>query len=164
MEIKNETRLTYEILTDVTLSTKKFIIVSRIIDFFTVLFFIALGSSGFLDWWVVLLLGVAVLGYFRVISPKKLKKVFKAYIGEGEARYSFLFKDDELENHESNEVTPEAHANYPYTSFTGLEFVKNYVILYISKYQLLMIDLNGFDSEEDKNAVIALLKSKVKKD
>ena len=34
MEIKNETRLTYEILTDVTLSTKKFIIVSRIIDFF----------------------------------------------------------------------------------------------------------------------------------
>ena len=63
----------------------------------------------------------------------------------------------------SNEVTPEAHAIYPYSSLTGWEFVKNYLVLYVSKYQQITIDLNGFDSEEDKNAVIALLKSKVKK-
>lgn len=168
MEIKNETRLTYEILTDVMMSKKKFIITSWITTFLAVsLFELAICPSGFFPWWVNLLLGGIFLAFSRVQSnistPKRLKKTYKKIIGEGESRHSFLFKDEEVECHVSNEVTPEAHAIYPYSSLTGWEFVKNYLVLYVSKHQQITIDLNGFDSEEDKNAVIALLKAKVKK-
>ena len=169
MEIKNETRLTYEILTDVMISKKKFIINSWIVTFFVVFMFeLAICYGGAFPWWVNLLLGVIVLAFNRVQSkistPKRLKKTYKKIIGEGESRHSFLFKDEEVECHVSNEVTPEAHAIYPYSSLTGWEIVKNYLVLYITKSWQITIDLNGFESEEDKNAVIALLKAKVKKD
>ena len=168
MEIKNETRLTYEILTDVMISKKKYIITSWSISFFCVFIIeMAIWPSGAFPWWVNLLLGGIFLAFYRLLSkittPKRLKKTYKKIIGEGESRHSFLFKDEEVECHVSNEVTPEAHAIYPYSSLTGWEFVKNYLVLYVSKYQQITIDLNGFDSEEDKNAVVALLKAKVKK-
>ncbi|MEE0084331.1 MAG: YcxB family protein [Paludibacteraceae bacterium] len=168
MEIKNETRLTYEILTDVMISKKTYIITSWSISFFCVFIIeMTIWPSGAFPWWVNLLLGGIFLAFYRLLSkittPKRLKKTYKKIIGEGESRHSFLFKDEEVECHVSNEVTPEAHAIYPYSSLTGWEFVKNYLVLYVSKYQQITIDLNGFDSEEDKNAVIALLKDKVKK-
>ncbi|MBP5458403.1 MAG: YcxB family protein [Paludibacteraceae bacterium] len=165
MEIKNETLLTYQQLTKLALSTRRQRIMRYVMGVFVlwVLFWecYRFATSGvWFDSYAAYLWLFPIIYYIYLYFMTR--KTYKRLIGENISHQTYIFKDEEIETNANNDLSKDSHATYPYKKFTNIEIRKDYIFLYITPYSMIPIDKKGFSSETDKEAVIALLKEKVK--
>lgn len=167
MEIKNETLLTYQLLTKLALSTRRlriclYITYACLICMlsFELYYFATTGE------WIK-----SPMVYFTLVFPIvyhaylyfMTRKTYKKLIGGNISRHSYIFKDEEIESNVINDLTKDSHATYPYNKLTNIEIKEDYIFLYLTRYMMFPIDKKGFASESERDKVIALLKEKVKK-
>ncbi len=165
MEIRNKTILTYQQISNCLMTTSR---VKRTLLIWGVLLilqgiiigyeYIENGETNEAILVMFLILLVAFIWY-----PIKIRSIYKNASGNSSYSWSYVFKDDELEETMSNGKVKEAHATYKYEAFEKIEITKKYIVLYLSKAEYLPIDKRSFLSEKEMNEVLLVLQSKIKK-
>ncbi len=161
MEIENRTLLTAKAAATVFCSSRRAKIRRYLIGLYG-LIIPAILWDGFMDW-PLLLFALLFIGYF-FYYPVRIRKYFqKVWGGDDQLNISYLIKDDEVVSSTSGSSLGDSQSSYPYTSFSRLTYTENYIVLYIAKVHMLIIDKAGFASTADCDAVMAHLEKKIAK-
>ncbi len=164
MEIKNDTVLTYQQLSDIVLRMKRV----RIRQIFLAAILLMNIIFGIMIWvrtteidgGIVFISILTLLALIRI--PIRLRSTYKDITGGTDSSWSYLFKENELECTRNDGRVKNDQATYPYKSISRLEIRKEFIILYVSKAEFMPIDKKGFSSEAEMNEVISVLKGKIK--
>lgn len=164
MEIKNETVLTYQQLSDIVLHMKRVrirqLFIAAIFVLYTILCVMFWMETGEFDKGLALISILILIVLIRI--PFRLRSTYKDITGGTDSYWSYLFKDNELECNRNDGRVKNDQATYLYESISRLEIRKEYIILYVSKAEFMPIDKKGFSSEAEMNEVISVLKGKIK--
>lgn len=165
MELHNETTLTPEIIYSVNTRAQRSFIIGIIA---LLMFVVTLCLEVFITFlrsqdWVfscLLLLGIVVLGRRLIkLSPWSVKRRLRKQMGE-KMICRYVFKDEEVILSSQDDYSSQEW-NGRYGLFQKLKVKKQqYLCLYYDSYQMLIVDKNGFASEEEWNQLLDFLKTK----
>lgn len=163
MELHNETTLTPEILYSVNTKAKRSLIIAIIaILLFTVSFISSVWKAPSPDWVLlcIYLLGIALMGrIFIRLLPGRAKHRLRKQMGE-KMICRYVFKDEEVILSSQDDYSSQEW-NGRYGLFQKLKVKKQrYLCLYFDLYRYLIVDKNGFASEDEWNQLLDFLKTK----
>lgn len=163
MELHNETTLTPEIIYSVnTRAQRSFIIAIIVVLLFTVSFILSVWDVPSPDWMLsgIYLLAIVVFGRRLIkLSPGSAKSRLRKQMGEKMICH-YVFKDEEVILSSQDDYSSQEW-NGRYGLFQKLKVKKQqYLCLYYDSYQMLIVDKNGFASEEEWNQLLDFLKTK----
>ena len=167
MELHNETTLTPEIICSLDSRTKRlfvslFIILTTFIasSAFSVLAFMDAPSEGMAYPLVFLLLMIfLVVRMILRFSPRGVKRTLRKQMGE-KMICRYVFKDEEVIFSSQHEYSSQEWTGR-YSSFRKLKVKKKrYICLYFDSIRYMIVDKNGFASEEEWNQLLDFLKTK----
>ena len=163
MELHNETTLTPEIIYSVnTRAQRSFFIGMIALSLFIVSFILSVWKASSPDWMLsgIYLLAIVVFGRRLIkLSPGSAKSRLRKQMGE-KMICLYVFKDEEL-NLSSQDDYSSQEWNGRYGLFQKLKVKKQrYLCLYFDLYRYLIVDKNGFASEEEWNQLLDFLKTK----
>lgn len=163
MELHNETTLTPEIIYSVNTRAKRslYIVIITLL-LVTVSFVLSVWNAPSPDWMFlgIYLLGIVVLGRRLIkLSPGSVKHRLRKQMGE-KMICRYVFKDEEVILSSQDDYSSQEW-NGRYGLFQKLKVKKQqYLCLYYDSYQMLIVDKNGFASEEEWNQLLDFLKTK----
>ncbi len=163
MELHNETTLTPEIIYSVNTRAKRslYIVIITLL-LVTVSFVLSVWNAPSPDWMFlgIYLLGIVVLGRRLIkLSPGSVKRRLRKQMGE-KMICRYVFKDEEVILSSQDDYSSQEW-NGRYGLFQKLKVKKQrYLCLYFDLYRYLIVDKNGFASEEEWNQLLEFLKTK----
>ncbi len=163
MELHNETTLTPEIIYSVnTRAQRSFFIGMIALSLFIVSFILSVWKASSPDWMLsgIYLLVVVLLGRRLIkLSPGSAKSRLRKQMGE-KMICRYVFRDEEVILSSQDDFSSQEW-NGRYGLFQKLKVKKQqYLCLYYDSYQMLIVDKNGFASEEEWNQLLDFLKTK----
>lgn len=163
MELHNETTLTPEIIYSVNTRAKRsFIIAIIVVLLFMASFILSVWNVPSPDWMLsgIYLLVVVLLGRRLIkLSPGSAKRRLRKQMGE-KMICRYVFRDEEVILSSQDDFSSQEW-NGRYGLFQKLKVKKQqYLCLYYDSYQMLIVDKNGFASEEEWNQLLDFLKTK----
>ena len=172
MEIKNITELSTQQLANISLLNQKKLKKIRYIWLILSLLYFLMNiynlweaeEVNVFDILPSLLFLFGIVIFIFILPSFIIKRKFKKTFGEQGVKYNYVFKDDEMELESFSKLAKEAHVTYSYDSIIKIDFMDNYILLYMTLTSIMLIvDKKGFSSESEMDEVLANIKNKMKK-